>query len=316
MLKSLFIGCGGAGSNIVESIQQELSGLEYCDFVTVDTSAANAKKDIEFIHLKKDSHSDELLAGSGGIRGKNLADVKKGVEAFINNKKLYDFKGVIYLVFSTNGGSGNIIAALMLKELLHRDISICCLMVHDTTSKQYAEQSLDTIKSLYGIATDCNKALVTIYYLNDKLNVTKVNEIIRKEIKTIIEFNDIENIVDIDAEDMRNFYKPTIYSKLNIAPGIYGISALEYGNVEAIIKNYDVLISRTLTSSDIDPMTDAGILQYKKGTNHKYDSESMLLLINNFEKHYTLLQTACDSYTNQVKMFKIEVDRNSDGLVL
>ena len=47
-------------------------------------------------------------------------------------------------------------------------------------------------------------------------------------------------IVDIDAEDMRNFYKPTIYSKLNIAPGIYGISALEYGNVEAIIKNYDV----------------------------------------------------------------------------
>lgn len=81
----------------------------------------------------------------------------KKVLKHLLTQKLYDFKGVIYLVFSTNGGSGNIIAALMLKELLHRDISICCLMVHDTTSKQYAEQSLDTIKSLYGIATDCVK---------------------------------------------------------------------------------------------------------------------------------------------------------------
>lgn len=315
-METLFIGLGGAGSNIVSDIRDELSGLDYCRYLTIDTSNANAKEGIPFTHLKKDSNKDELLTGSGGIRGKNLNDVKQGVLKFVDDEKLYTFTGVLYLVFSTNGGSGNIIASLMLQELLNKNVSVCCIMVHDTTSKQYAIQSKDTLESLYGIAKKNLKAVPTIYYLNDKINITQVNNTIKKEIRTIVEYNDIANIVDIDAEDIRNFYKPSIYTKLGIPAGIYGITALNYGSVENIVKNYNVLIGRTLTNSDTDPLADANILQYKKGTNTRFNSESMLILINNFEKHHTLLRTHVESYTDEVKMFEIEVTDSEDGLVL
>ena len=158
MLKTLFIGCAGAGSNVVEVLKNGLPEYPFCDYVTLDTSSANIKENIDFVHLTKDSLNNELLTGSGGIRGANLEDIKKGVVKFINERKLHTFDGVVYLVFSSNGGSGNVIAGVLLKELLLKDVTVCCVMIHDTSSKQYAGQALDTVRAINKIAVDNNKA--------------------------------------------------------------------------------------------------------------------------------------------------------------
>ena len=148
MLKTLFIGCAGAGSNVIEVLKNGLPDYSFCNYVTVDTSSANTKKDIEFVHFTKDSLKNELLNGSGGVRGANLEDIKKASAKFINDRKLHAFDGIVYLVFSSNGGSGNVIAGVLLKELLLKDVTVCCIMVHDTSSKQYAGQALDTIRAI------------------------------------------------------------------------------------------------------------------------------------------------------------------------
>ena len=83
MLKTLFIGCAGAGSNVVEVLKNGLPDYSFCNYVTVDTSSANTKKDIEFVHFTKDSLKNELLNGSGGVRGTNLEDIKKASAKFI-----------------------------------------------------------------------------------------------------------------------------------------------------------------------------------------------------------------------------------------
>ena len=131
MLNTLFIGCAGAGSNVVEELKNKIE-YNFVKYLTIDTSDANVKKDIPFRHIKKDTSDGSALAGSGGIRGKNYNDVQKGCIDFINDEKLHTFDGVIYLVFSSNGGSGNVIASVILKELLTKNIPVACLIVHDT----------------------------------------------------------------------------------------------------------------------------------------------------------------------------------------
>ena len=162
MLNTLFIGCAGAGSNVVEELKNKIE-YNFVKYLTIDTSDANVKKDIPFRHIKKDTSDGSALAGSGGIRGKNYNDVQKGCIDFINDEKLHTFDGVIYLVFSSNGGSGNVIASVILKELLTKNIPVACLIVHDTTSKQYALEAKACIESIYNIAVNSNKAIPVNY---------------------------------------------------------------------------------------------------------------------------------------------------------
>lgn len=309
MLKTLFIGCAGAGSNVVEVLKNGLPDYTFCNYVTVDTSSANTKKDIEFVHFTKDSLKNELLNGSGGVRGANLEDIKKASAKFINDRKLHAFDGIVYLVFSSNGGSGNVIAGVLLKELLLKDVTVCCIMVHDTSSKQYAGQALDTIRAINKIAVETNKAVTTMYFINNidskkDLDIKKVNASILEEITLLMAYNDIENIVDIDAEDMKNFYKPNVYTKVKAPAGIYGISGLPIGDITEIVEKHDVIIGRCLTAKEYDPFKGHFLAQHKKGQNIKSSDESMLLLLNNFEKHYTLLENAYKAYDKKIEMFK------------
>ena len=314
MLNTLFIGCAGAGSNVVEELKNKIE-YNFVKYLTIDTSDANVKKDIPFRHIKKDTSDGSALAGSGGIRGKNYNDVQKGCIDFINDEKLHTFDGVIYLVFSSNGGSGNVIASVILIELLTKNIPVACLIVHDTTSKQYALEAKACIESIYNIAVNSNKAIPVNYYFNNTIGVEKTNSIIIEEVKSILAYNDIENIVDIDAEDMKNMYHPTNYTKLNIPAGIYGISALSIGDLKEINNKFDVVIGRCLTSKTENPFSEISISQYKKGTNNLTNDETMLLLVNNFSTHYELLEKNVNSYNNNITMHKIETKANDDGMV-
>ena len=318
MLKNLFIGCAGAGSNIVADLKKEFSEFDFVEYLTIDTSEANKKEGIPFVHISKDSVEGDKLGGSGGIRGANIGDVKKGVDEFINSKKLHSYDGIVYLVFSSNGGSGNIIATLLLGKLLEKDISCCCVVVHDTSSKEYAAHALNTVKSLYGTATLKKKAINCMYYVNKpEVAKTKINETICKELKLTLEFNDIKNVLDIDSQDMKNFYNASIYSYLATPPGVYGVSTIPINaNAEKVLEDYDVIVARALTAGEDTLLPKAGIGQYKKGSNSKTNSEMLLLLINNFEAHYGYLDNQLKAYDTKIDHFKIDVTANNDGLVL
>lgn len=314
MLNTLFIGCGGAGSNITEAIKDNLGDRTFCKFLTIDTSNVNQKEGIDFTHIKSSSNNGVFLKGSGGLKGENLEDIKKGVSDFIDANKLHQFDGVIFLVFSSNGASGNVIANSLLKKLLENKVSVSCLIVHGTTSKQFATQALSTVREINKIAESTDKAVTSIYFLNDTVSLTKVNEDIVKELELVLRYHDVDNLVDIDAKDMQYFYKPKVYSKLNIPAGLYGICALPFGDIAQINEKYEIVIGRAITQTDDDPFKSHQIPQYKLGsTTLEGKNESILLLLNNFKNHYGELKKRFDAYDKDIKIFKIE-DENEDDI--
>lgn len=314
-LSTKVIGLGGAGSNIVECLKNGCEELDYIEFITMDSSDSNKKENIKLFQIKESTIEGKILSGSGGIRGENLDHYRPGVKAFINTEKLHNFEGVIYLVFSSSGATGNILATLLLKELLNLKIPTCCIIVHDASTKKYAENSLYTMKTIFTDSVNNNCALPVIYYLNKNSNQI-TNETILEEFKSIMKFHDTDNITEIDKQDMKNFYNSIKYSKA-IPAGIYSIATVKPEYVNDVIEKYQVVVGRCLTNNE-DILKNKGLEQSKHGlANDK--TEHVALLINNFDKQYDSLEKAYKSYDKEIKQHVINIDEKdnvtNDGIV-
>lgn len=314
-LHTLIIGCGGCGANVVEHLKNGMNDESFIEYMTVDTSTANVKKDIPFHHIKKDDTDGKALTGTGGVRGEHLNDLKSGVKKFLDEKQLHKFDGVIYLVFSSSGGSGSIIAPLMLNTLLPYDLPICLLVVHDTTNEQYAKNSKKTLETLHSISTS-NQYCLPITYFTNTNTIPVVNESILEEFKNIMYFHDTENITEIDNQDMKNFYNSRKYTQIDIPKGMLSVTTIKPEHAADVLTKHKVIIGRSLTNDETDPLKGGGIRHNKNGkANNK--AESVLILLNNFDKQYDLLKRALAVYEEEIPQHKIDIDTTSkDNLVL
>lgn len=312
-LKTTVIGLGGAGSNIVNDIKQYMGDEPFIEYMTVDSSDANVKEGIPFHHIKRNTVDGKVLTGTGGVRGEHMEDLTVGVKNFIDKQKLHKHDGVIYLVFSTSGGTGNMLAKDILTELLPHGVIICCLIVHDTTNQQYAFNSKKATETIFNVANKNNHALPVIYYTNSN-TLTIVNKSIAEEFKNIMKFHDTENITEIDIMDMKNFYNPKRYTQFVTPPGIYSVANIKPEQAPIVLEKHPVVIGRALTNDDIDPLKDKGLKHNKKGMS-KDETENVILLLNNFDKQYSLLKKALEIYATEVVKHEIDVDDN-DGVVL
>ena len=120
---------------------------------------------------------------------------------------------------------------------------------------------------------------------------------------TILKITDA--VLNLDCPlNLDEIRREAVYTKVKAPAGIYGISGLPIGDITEIVEKHDVIIGRCLTSKEYDPFKGHFLAQHKKGQNIKSNDESMLLLLNNFEKHYTLLENAYKAYDKKIEMFK------------
>lgn len=314
-LKTKVIGCGGAGSNIVEHLKNGFGENGYIEYLTMDSSDSNKKEGIKLFQIKENTVEGKALSGSGGIRGENLEHYRPGVKEFINTELLHNYDGVIYLVFSSSGASGNILATLLLQEILPLKIPMCCVVVHDSSTKKYAESSYKTMETIFKTAVKNNCALPVVYFLNKNSNKI-TNDTILEEFSSIMKFHDTDNLKEIDNQDMKNFYNSIKYSS-SIPAGVYSIATIKPEFVNNVIEKYEVIIGRCLTN-DEDVLKNKGLEQSKHGiANDK--SEHVILLLNNFDRQYDSLKKALDTYNKEIKKHSISLSEDNitdDGIVL
>lgn len=314
-LRTTVIGCGGAGSNITAFLKDGMGETDFIEYSTIDTSNANQKNGIPFYHIKSANSDAVNLSGAGGIRGVGVEDIMPGCKKFVDEKGLHKHEGVVVLVFSTSGGSGNIIAVGLLNILISYNIPVYCIYVHDSSNQQFAEYGKKVTETLFGITQKNNIALPVSYFINT-IDKNIVNETILKEFQMIMKFHDTDSITEIDNQDMKNFYQSIKYKDTGVVPGIMAVAVLDPKHVDQILGKHDVIFARSLTNTDFDPIKSGLVKQNKNGTS-KDGTETVILLLNNFDKQYSLVKKALEVYDKPMKQFAIDenVEISKDGIV-
>lgn len=314
-LRTTVIGCGGAGSNIVDFLKNGMNNEDFIEYLSIDSSDANKKEGIPFYHIKTDNTEANNLSGAGGIRGEHFEDIMPGCKKFVNEKGLHKHQGVVILVFSTSGGSGNIIATNILRTLLSYQIPVYCIYVHDGSNLQYAAYGKKVTETIFTASQDFKVALPVSYFVNT-LDKQLVNESILKEFRLLMKFHDTDNITEIDNQDMKNFYTSIKYKDSVKEPGVMAVALVDPKYVTEILSKNDVIIARSLTNDDSDPIKAGSVKQNKNGTS-KDGTETVALLLNNFDKQYSIVKKAYESYDQSMKKFTIDEDVSAtkDGIV-
>ncbi len=129
------------------------------DIVMIDTSRSNLATVPENI----DRYLVEGLDGSGKVRSENSGEISKHIKQILQDHKPGD---AVLLLSSGAGGSGSVIAPLLMSRLLELKIPAIALMIGSTSSKLEAENTLKTMKSYEAIAQKHQAPVIMSYLQN------------------------------------------------------------------------------------------------------------------------------------------------------
>jgi hypothetical protein len=273
--------CGGAGLNIARYLQGAglaNQGSGFCNVVSrfIDTSDNNLG-DLPadtFWKVTSDSFDNSTIDGSGGERRTNVAAISSNILKYLDsvgyvNEVVGEYHVVI---FSGSGGSGSVLAPLLISNLRKRDIPVLAIMVGDSSNGLSCRNTLNTMATMEQISkVVAGKPIGMLYYNNDAVDGTdasgkenNVNADIYRALTVMSVYLSGDN-GDIDSKDMINFLSPDRYSTISIAPNLYTIRIHTGGPVKNN-KGEINLIGRTLTLPDNKSAPDVVLLQHKYGT--------------------------------------------------
>lgn len=206
---------GGAGCNIgakfTKFTGKNTHGFAQIDTVFVDTSRSNLGPNVptESVYLV------DGLDGSGKLRASNYNAINECVNEILHQFKPGDINVVIS---SASGGSGSVLAPVIVSELLARDEMVIVISIGSTSSRIETENSLKTLKSYEMISQKRNKPVVMAYREN---SLDKSRHEVDAEIETMILILSAlfsGNNRELDTSDLRNFlnynhvtsYKPKL----------------------------------------------------------------------------------------------------------
>jgi hypothetical protein len=155
---------GGAGTNIATRFEKfrgkSSAGLALVDPVYIDTSKSNI---LNAAIAEEAIYHFEGLDGAGQVRREHAATVKERAKEILHTHKPGNLAIALH---SASGGSGSVIAPILVQELLARDIPVIVIMVGDASTRLYAENTLATIKSYEAIAKAAGSPIVIAYLQN------------------------------------------------------------------------------------------------------------------------------------------------------
>jgi hypothetical protein len=240
--------CGGAGINMGSKLahfkNEPSEAYAQLDTVYVDTSKSN-------LHAKIDAESIYLidgLDGSGQVRKENYGAISERVRDILQTFKPVDLNLMLH---SLSGGSGSVIAPSIVSELLSKDLPTIVICVGDDSTKKFAENTLNTLKSYEQIAK-LRKAPVLMYYLQNGPDMprAKIDERVQALVASLCMLFSRRNR-ELDSKDLYNWVNyPNVTSH---APGLTALTLVTSLNPATLGTLGNLISIATLTKGDVDP---------------------------------------------------------------
>jgi hypothetical protein len=196
--------CGGAAINITAKTPDHADSLGFADLAIsrIDTSDKNIKAGMN----PQSVYVLENADGSGKQRAHNYKAVVAAMEQILSKHKPGDYNIV---VFSASGGSGSIIGPVVIGELLRRQLPVVAIVIGTSGSETETQNSINTLKSLAGVANQQNAPLVMSYFpVNQNFDQRDVDRQVAATISLLLNLFDSNNI-EIDYKDIINFLRYT-----------------------------------------------------------------------------------------------------------
>ena len=200
--KATIFACGGCGINIgslfIPFRNKEDTGFADLDVVFLDTSKANLHK----VGSEEKVYIVEGLDGSGKVRAENHKQISECVLDILQTHKPGDIN---FVLSSASGGSGSVIAPLLVQELLQRNLPVIVIAIGSTDSRIELENTIKTLKSYEAIAQMRKVPVNALYYENSKDMVrSDVDERVQSAIVMFAALFSRQNR-ELDSSDLNNW---------------------------------------------------------------------------------------------------------------
>lgn len=248
---NLFLA-GGAGANIGSKFLRfngkKEEGFTEITTYFIDTSRSNLSLDIP----EENIYLFEGVDGSGKKRDSNYRVIADATHDILHRFKPADIN---VLVASCGGGSGSILAPVLVSELLNRGESVIVILIGSTGSRIETENTLKTLQSYDVISNKRNMPVIAFYRENSP---EKLRGEVDMEIQTaIILLTSIfsgEN-KELDSSDLKNFLN---YPKVtSFKPSL---SLIDFYSEKIDLKKGEVLQSLvSLVDNETSPDVDVAV---------------------------------------------------------
>ena len=251
--------CGGAGcaigTKVIDALTEQYSTysdmpaweIEYIDSTEqniISVLGRDPSTMDNFTKITSNLHSKKDIDGSGGDRGTNYKDIAIAASAYLDdNAWIKNNVNEFHIVISSaGGGTGSVISPLLVNSLLERNITVIPILIGDSSTMNYARNTLNALSTFNNIANKLKKPIALIYGDNDSSDtvdctdtVNNVNAVILAQITVLSVFLSGTN-TNIDNQDMHNFIDFTKNRLMSseIPVGVYGLDITTSGSSERL----------------------------------------------------------------------------------
>ena len=249
--------CGGASINIMKQLYYPSknnikdNGFAKLEIVFADTSRSNIPKDVieEDFYLVQ-GMGDVKIDGSGKVRETNYKAVSMAIPEILHRFKPAELNIVIH---SASGGTGGVIGASLVSELLNQDKAVIVMMIGSTTCEQEIRNTINTILSYQAISVKREKSVVAFYLENGNgVSMNENDAMVRINTLLLTVLWSGENH-GLDSKDLDNFLNYQRVSKYQ--PSLSGLTVYTGKNKPKLEKGQAVssVISLIREGEDPDP---------------------------------------------------------------
>jgi hypothetical protein len=239
------VGCGGAGINLAQHfVNTGEAGYAEIDVFTVDTSRSNLtdKLDPSKVYLF------DGMDGSGKLRAVNYEQISERAKELVQKIGTPD---IINVIHSASGGSGSVIAPVLVSELVKKGRPLTVTLIGSTGSRIEIENTLKTLKSYAAISDSTGVPIAVTYFENSASNPRgSVDQQVRMHvIMTSLFFSGKHRELDTaDLQHFLNYPKVTSYKPSMVK--------LDFFDGHEITLNKDEAIIGVVTLTDEDKSAD------------------------------------------------------------
>lgn len=195
---------GGTGINIGKDFYQleTLAGFSDIKTCFIDTSLSNIRGKLTNNIKEEDIFIFDGLDGSGKLRASNFSTIAEKAKQILHKFKPED---VNIVICSASGGTGSVVSAVLVKELLERNSTVIVVMVGSEESKITIDNTIKTIQSLDSISRKAGKPVIVAYSHNSQHASRQQNDVIMKQTITALSILCSKQNLELDTADVANF---------------------------------------------------------------------------------------------------------------
>lgn len=243
-------GCGGCGINLAKPYlfghaSEELDNEKlYADIevTLLDTSYANINTNNSDLVDRHFAIINDGTEGSGSLRSENLQAIRANIKDILNTHEPADMNIIVY---STSGGSGNVIGAVLARELAQSNKPFVSIAVADSSNQIRIKNTLDALTTLDNFAKATNVPFVTSIVGNDNRGQAD-SEVHRVISHLALLFSNLN--LELDNADTANFLN---YTRVTQSPArLVGLEITRVANERDIDTLDQLALSVAMLHSD------------------------------------------------------------------